>query len=130
MQNISPLCSQFAQILCGKPRVEAGVCSVQRDRPHIEVTILGRPCRSVLSSEWSFESLDREGRALTLGETALLEEEVPAFTWHLQRSGIVVSAIHNHWLKESPRLIYVHYESVEDPLSFARKAAEAFSILR
>ncbi|HLN64866.1 MAG TPA: DUF1259 domain-containing protein [Symbiobacteriaceae bacterium] len=72
----------------------------------------------------------REGRALNLGETALLEAEVPAFTWHLQRSGIVVSAIHNRWLKESPRLIYVHYESIEDPLAFARKAAEAFSILR
>ena len=40
------------------------------------------------------------------------------------------SALHNHWMMETPRLFYLHYASIEEPLSFARKVAEAYQVLR
>ncbi|MFD1130665.1 DUF1259 domain-containing protein [Paenibacillus sp. PDC88] len=62
--------------------------------------ILGRQSHSGLSlhSKWSFESLDNDGKALNLGEAALLQEEVYPFTWYLQRAGIIITSLHNHWL--------------------------------
>ncbi|HCX47970.1 MAG TPA: methyltransferase [Bacillus sp. (in: Bacteria)] len=129
MQNINSLCHQFAQILNGKPRISNGVCAVEIKR-NLNVTIQGRPSHGVLNAEISFESLDYEGNALNLCETVILEEEIPAFTNILLRNGIIVSALHNHWLFTKPNILYIHFQSVEPPLNFARKVAEAFKVLK
>ncbi|MCY9657122.1 DUF1259 domain-containing protein [Paenibacillus chondroitinus] len=132
MQDIGALCQEFAHILGGEPNVKHGVCMVERDRPHIKISILGRPSHSglALHSMWSFESMDSLGRTLNLGETALLQDEANPFIWHLERHGIMLTALHNHWLMDNPHLVYAHYASVEEPLSFARKVAEAFKVLK
>ncbi|WP_216831494.1 DUF1259 domain-containing protein [Alkalihalobacterium elongatum] len=129
MHNISALCQQFGQILNEKPKINNGVCSVEIER-NLNVTIQGRPSRSELHAEISFESLDYEGNALNLGETVILEEEIPAFTNILVRNGITISALHNHWLFTEPNILYIHFQSVEPPLNFARKVAEAIKVLR
>lgn len=132
MDNMNVLCQQFAQILGGQPNVEHDVCMVKKSRSHIKVNIMGKPSHSglALHSMWSFESIDHQGKALNLGETALLQEEAYPFIWHLQRSGLVLSALHNHWLFDTPHLVYAHYASVEEPLSFAKKVAEAYKVLK
>lgn len=129
MVNFNTLCQQYGQILNSEPTVEHGVCSVEMDRD-LDVTIQGRPSRGELHAEIMFESLDYEGNALNLGESVILEEEVPAFTTILVRNGIFIGAVHNHWMFTEPTILYVHFQSVEPPLSFARKVAEAFSVLR
>lgn len=131
MSDISTVCRQFADILGGDASVKHGVCMVERRRPAVEVQLAGRISRSgiMMHAMWSFEGMDAQGNALNLGETALLEGEVYPFTWSLQRDGIMLSALHNHWLTERPRVIYAHYLSVEPPLAFAAKAAKAYGQL-
>ncbi|EEM02576.1 hypothetical protein bmyco0003_59260 [Bacillus pseudomycoides] len=46
----------------------------------------------------SFESLDQNGNALNFGEIAILQEEIPLFMQSIVQQGIIVSALHNHWL--------------------------------
>lgn len=117
MSDIHAICQQYAQILDGELNVKNGVCMVEKDHKHIQVIIMGRPSHSglALHSMWSFESLDQQGKALNLGETALLQEEVFPFTWQLQQSGITLTALHNHWIFDNPHLTYAHYSSVEEP---------------
>ncbi|RXT02826.1 DUF1259 domain-containing protein [Ammoniphilus sp. CFH 90114] len=129
MLDFNTLCQQYGQILKAEPKVEHGVCSVEFHRD-LKVTIQGRPSRGELHAEVMFESLDHEGNALNMGETVILEEEVPYFINILVRNGIIISALHNHWLYAKPNILYVHFQSVEPPLSFARKVAEAFRVLR
>lgn len=125
------LCRQFARIVNGSPSVSNGVCFIQRFR-NIPVTILRLRSRSplVLPTFFSFESLDRQGRALNLGETVILQREINPFISALRKQGILVTALHNHWLFENPRLFYIHFESVENPIVFARKVARALRVLR
>jgi Domain of Unknown Function (DUF1259) len=125
------LCRQFARIVGGSPSVVNGVCLIQKFR-NIPVTILGRRSRSpmVLPTFFSFESIDRQGRALNLGETVILQREINPFISALRKRGIKVTALHNHWLFENPRLFYIHFESVENPIVFARKSAQALRVLR
>lgn len=129
--NLARLCAKFADILASEilpsPR---GVCVVTRTRD-IDVKIKCRPTRSplVLNALFSFESLDQQGRALNLGETVILQEEINPFIKALKALGIKVTALHNHWLFENPRLFYIHFLSVEEPLIFAKKVARAFEIL-
>ncbi|WP_134703329.1 DUF1259 domain-containing protein [Ammoniphilus sp. YIM 78166] len=123
------LCEQFGQILNAEPNIEHGVCSVELHRD-LKVTIQGRPSRGELHAEVMFESLDSKGNALNMGETVILEEEVPYFVNLLVRNGILISALHNHWLFAKPNILYIHFQSIEPPLSFARKVAEAMKVLK
>lgn len=110
-------------------KLEDGVCSVEIKR-NLDVSIQGRPSKGEVGAELSFESLDHQGIALNLGETVLLEEEIPLFTQVLVRNGVSISALHNHWLFAKPHILYIHFQSVEPPLSFAQKAAEAFNAIK
>jgi len=51
--------------------------------------------------------------------------EINPFLTALRRRGIIVTAVHNHWLFENPRLMYMHWENVGDPFPFARNSFEA-----
>ncbi|MCM3712032.1 DUF1259 domain-containing protein [Sporosarcina luteola] len=125
------LCGEFGRILGGSSSIVNGVCLVQRFRD-IPFSILGRRTNSPLVNPqfFTFEDLDRRGNALNLGETVLLQEEVNPLLTELRKRDIIVTAIHNHWLFEQPRAMYMHFESVEPPLDFARKVREAFRVLK
>ncbi len=75
LSSFNQLCQLFANIVGGSPSIVNGACLIQKFRK-IPVTILGRRSRSplVLPTFFSFESLDRKGRALNLGETVILQE--------------------------------------------------------
>jgi hypothetical protein len=125
------LCQEFARILGGMGSVdENGVCLVQKFR-NINFTILGRETNSplVLPQFFTFENLDSRGNALNLGETVLLQEEINPLLTELRKRDIIVTAVHNHWLFENPRAMYMHFESIEPPLQFAKKIREAFRVL-
>jgi len=126
------LCNEFARILGGSGMVTPeGVCLVQKFR-NIPFTILGRPTRSPLVNPqfFSFEGVDSRGNALNLGETVLLQKEVNPLLTELRKRDIIVTAVHNHWLFEEPRAMYMHFESIEPPLIFAQKVRDAFRVLK
>ncbi|MDQ1912620.1 DUF1259 domain-containing protein [Paenibacillus sp. GD4] len=125
------MCNQFARILGGTHEIEPGrVCFVNRGT-RLRATILGRRTTSPLVRHqlFSFESLDRSGRALCLGETAALQNQANRLIRNLQRRGIKVTALHNHWLNESPRIMYIHWEAIMNPIEFARKTKESIRFL-
>jgi hypothetical protein len=125
------LCREFARILGGTGSVTNGVCLVQKFRK-IPFTILGRRTNSPLVNPqfFSFENLDFQGNALNLGETVLLQEEVNPLLTELRKRNITVTAIHNHWLFDQPRAMYMHFQSIEPPLEFAKKVRDAFRVLK
>lgn len=125
------LCAQFGKILGGESEIEAGpVCFVTR-MTNLRETILGKRTRSPLvqMQMFSFESLDKSGRALCLGETAVHQNQVNRLMSNLRKRGIKVTAVHNHWLNEQPRLMYMHWESIDNPVAFARKTKESIKFL-
>lgn len=118
-------CQQLADIIGGEVITSAPACVVQRLR-NINATILGRRTQSPLALPFalSFEN-NIGGRTLNLGETVILQREINPFLTALRRRGITITAFHNHWLFENPRLMYMHWENVGDPFTFARKSFEA-----
>ncbi|MCM3737973.1 DUF1259 domain-containing protein [Bacillus cytotoxicus] len=128
MHNINLLCEQFATTLKGKSKIHQSSCSVSFHR-NFKVFVQGKPSMSVVPVGAGFESLDQNGNSLNLGEIAVLQEEIPRFTQSITQQGIIVSAIHNHWLYMNPLIMYVHVQSVEPPLHFAKKLANSFSVL-
>ena len=131
MEKPSNLCNEFARILGSTPGVVNGVCLATRSRTNLHPIVLGRRAESFMfvPQAFSFENLDREGRGLCLGETVILQEEINPFMSRLREHDIIVTAVHNHWLFDEPRLMYMHFESIDRPLTFARKVRDAMEVL-
>ncbi|WP_338083665.1 DUF1259 domain-containing protein [Bacillus mesophilus] len=88
--------------------------------------MLNRRTRSPLSLPFalSFEN-PKNGRTLNLGETVILQKEINPFISALRKRNILVTALHNHWLFDEPRLMYIHWEKIDNPFEFARDSFEA-----
>ena len=132
MENFCRVCNEFARILGAEIlSKDNNVCTVTFMR-NINARILGRRTESPLAlpAMFSFECPDNNGRTLNLGETVILQEEINRFVSELRERGILVTAIHNHWLFDDPRLMYIHFESIDRPLDFAIKVAQALRVLR
>lgn len=115
-------CQQLADIIGGMVVTPTPVCVVMRLR-NIKATILGRRTRSPLALPFM---LSFENNGLNLGETVLLQREVNPMLDALRRRGIIITAFHNHWLFEEPRLMYMHWENVGmSPFEFARNSIAA-----
>ncbi|MEN6388795.1 MAG: DUF1259 domain-containing protein [Syntrophomonas sp.] len=124
-------CEKFAEILKAEVSDNPGVCFVTRMRDDLKVEVLGRITNSptVLLMAFSFEDVDNNGRALCLGEFVFRQTEVrPFLNALLSNHEIRVTALHNHWLFDNPRLIYIHWEAIMEPLTFAKISAHALDV--
>jgi hypothetical protein len=123
MSRSRSTCQRLADIIGGEVVTDDPVCVVMRLRDDIRATILGRRTRSPLALPYM---LSFEENGLNLGESVILQREINPLMRALQRRGIIVTAMHNHWLFEEPRLMYMHWENVGmSPSEFARKSIEA-----
>lgn len=132
MNNSCGLCNEFARILGAEILTSSKDLCVVTFLRDIDARILGRPTNSplALAALFSFESKDSCGKTLNLGETVILQNEINDFISILRKHNILVTALHNHWLFDNPRLMYIHFESIDEPLDFARKVADALRVLR
>jgi len=65
--------------------------------------------------------------AVLMSDTVLLEEEVNPLISAAQANGLEISAIHNHFFYEAPRIFYMHLHGMGTPEELARKYATAIS---
>ncbi|MEH7272580.1 DUF1259 domain-containing protein [Neobacillus vireti] len=115
-------CQRLADIIGGMVISAAPVCTIMRLRD-IKATILGRRTRSPLALPFM---LTFENNGLNLGESVVLQREINPLISALRKRGIIVTAFHNHWLFEKPRLMYMHWENVGmTPEEFARNSFAA-----
>jgi hypothetical protein len=58
--------------------------------------------------------------AMVMGDLVLLESEVESVMASLQQNGVEQTALHNHLLGESPRVMYMHIHAIGNPARIAR----------
>jgi len=105
----------------GKP--VDGVLEFSFERPE-EFSLSGHsfPASMGAESEVHFESVGG-GRAIEVAEIALLPAEVPKALKVLhaeQGQHFYITALHNHFLTEEPRLFFLHTWGISDPQSLSR----------
>jgi hypothetical protein len=122
------LCEEFARILGGTSSFQNNSCISVVSR-NIQVRIMGRLSPTASSGFFAFNSLDINGTALNLGEFPLLEKEVNPFINILRKQGIEVSPVKSHWLFIEPQIIFINFQSIDNPLTFARKVRNALKVM-
>jgi hypothetical protein len=58
--------------------------------------------------------------AIVMGDLVLVEGEVESVMASLQQNGVEQTALHNHLLGESPRVMYMHIHAIGNPTRIAR----------
>ena len=66
--------------------------------------------------------------AMAMGDLVLQEQEVTPVLAKLKEMGINPTALHNHLLRESPRVVYLHIEAKGDPTVIARAVRAALAL--
>ncbi len=111
--------------------VQAGdVYRVGFPRSDLHVRVQGVAIRPVLAlGSWvAFKAAP--GGAVVAGDLVLTEDEVTRVVTRLQEGGVEVSAMHNHLLRETPRVVYVHLHALGDPLKVGQAIRRALALTR
>ena len=64
--------------------------------------------------------MDMGNNTMVMGDIVLLENEIPAVQKALLDNGLKISAIHNHLLSESPKVMYMHIYGNGDKSNLAK----------
>jgi hypothetical protein len=107
-----------------------GVLEYTFDRPE-EYTLEGHALPPAMGpeSEIHFQSIPKYG-SLVVTEFALLTTEVEKVVQLLRASDqkVTVSALHNHFIGEDPRLYYLHVAGIGDPQKLAQLMRAALNL--
>jgi len=68
--------------------------------------------------------------AMVMGDLVLTEDEVAPVIKALLDGGVEVTAIHNHLIGESPRIIYIHMGGHGDPVKMAQTIKRAVGLTK
>jgi hypothetical protein len=108
-----------------------GVMKYGFPRGDLDVRIDGVRLRPSLAlGSWvAFKRTGRD-RAMVMGDLVLTESEVQPVIAALDQTGVRQSAVHNHLLGESPRIMYVHIAAEGDPVKIATAIHSALNLTK
>jgi hypothetical protein len=94
-------------------------------RTDLSVVVDGATLKSSLALG-SWVAFKRMGdHVMVMGDLVLLEDEVTPVMVSLQENGVEQTALHNHVLDESPRVMYMHIRAIGNPARIARAVKTA-----
>src|ERR1700740_3140089 len=90
------------------------VYKVSLPRSDLKVTAGGVELKPALALG-SWVAFKKAGdMTIVMGDLVLTEDEGPPVLTKLQEGGVEISALHNHVLRESPRVMYMHIHAMGD----------------
>lgn len=99
-------------------------------RSDLKVTVAGTPIKAglALGSWLAFKKVGDE--AIVMGDLVLLQSEVEPVMMKLQQEGVEQTAVHNHLLNESPRVMYMHVAGHGDAAKLASALKDALALTK
>ena len=99
-------------------------------RSDLKVTVEGIELKPALAlGGWVAFSKPGAG-SMVMGDLVLTEDEVTPVMSSLESSGVQVTALHNHVLHESPRIMYMHIGGHGDAVKLATAVKEAVALTK
>lgn len=107
-----------------------GVFRVAMPRTDLAVTAAGvRLTPPMGLTSWAaFQKVD--GHVMVMGDTVLLEDQVNPVMSAALEAGLEVTALHNHFFWETPRVMFMHISGTGDEAAVASGVARVWAKLR
>ena len=106
------------------------VYKVSLPRSDLRVTVNGIEVKPALALG-SWVAFKKTGNmTMVMGDLVLTEEEVTPVLTRLQEGGVEQTALHNHVLHESPRVMYLHIHGMGDAVKIAKAIHDALALTK
>lgn len=103
-------------------------------RADVKVTVDGWPMQPFMGiTSWAAFTAAPDGQLVVMGDLTLFEDEVSPAMSALLDNGLEVTALHNHFFFDTPRVMFMHiggHGSVEQLASGVRKALDTIQKIR
>ena len=107
-----------------------GVLKVNIPRSDLRVTIAGRQVPTALGfGGWLALSRGDGGMSLMMGDLVLTEAEVNPVMSALLSNGLDVTALHNHFFHEEPRIFYMHIHGMGTAEDLAQRVRPTLRLI-
>jgi hypothetical protein len=104
------------------------VYKVSLPRSDLKVTVNGLELKPALALG-SWVAFKKTGdMTMVMGDLVLTEDEVTPVLTKLQQGGVEQTALHNHVLHESPRVMYMHIHAMGDAVKIAQAIHDALAL--
>lgn len=109
---------------------KAGVLKIGLPRNDLQVTVAGVPTPTPFGfSGWVAMTKGDHGKDVVMGDLVLLQDEVNPVMSSLLEHGLDVTALHNHFFWEEPRIFYMHVHGHGKALDVARQLKPALDLI-
>ncbi len=113
-------------VLGKKGDVRDSVLKVNVPRADLAVTIAGRPAPTPFGfGGWVAFTKAEDGSEVMMGDLVLTEDEVNPVMSAILSNGLEVTALHNHFFWEEPRMFYMHVHGRGTASELARRLEPA-----
>jgi hypothetical protein len=99
-------------------------------RNDLKVTVKGIPIRTGLALGGWVAFKQMESQTMVMGDFVLTETEIQPVMNELFNQGMQVSALHNHLLGESPRIMYLHIQGHGNPVQLAKVISSGMKLTK
>jgi len=111
-------------------RLPGDVIRFNMPRKDLHMTVNGTEIKPALAlGAWAAFHRVPKG-AMIMGDLVLTDDEVGPVMKTLQEGGVQVTALHNHLLQESPKIMYVHMGGIGDPVKMAATVKAAVALTK
>ncbi len=69
-------------------------------------------------------------KAMAMGDLVMTQDEVNPVLKQFEKSGIEVTALHNHLLRAEPATLYMHVQAIGDPEALAQKLHDGLALTK
>jgi hypothetical protein len=108
-----------------------GVVRFNMPRKDLHVTLAGTEIKPGLAlGAWAAFHHVGDNDAMVMGDLVLTEDEVAPVMKALHDGGVEITALHNHLLGESPRILYIHMGGHGDPVKLAQTIKHAVGLTK
>lgn len=129
-QEMPPEYTAFIKAVERTGDFKEGVLKVNIPRNDLEVTIGGRPAPTPFGfGGWLAVTSGDGGTHVMMGDLVLTEPEVNPVMSALLDNGLDVTALHNHFFHEQPRIFYLHVHGAGTPDDLARRVRPALGLI-
>jgi hypothetical protein len=114
----------------GELNEKEGVYTVRAPRSDLQVTAAGVKLNPAMGLTSYAAFMSTGGKTMVMGDTTLLEDQVNPVMSVALENGLQVTALHNHFFWDSPKVMFMHIGGMGDEEKLASAVAKVFAKIK